>query len=114
MSSEDCVETHSDFDYHDCDTVTFSSSDNVLFNLHRTNLRITAGIFPGPEFDDSGEVIPLQESGDVLSAVFQFVYPERHPKLQMSFEFDFIAEVAEAAEKYQIFTAIDACEARFE
>ncbi|KAH9479310.1 hypothetical protein JR316_0007899 [Psilocybe cubensis] len=117
--------THANFDHNNTngsgDRVTFISSDRVLFNLHRKNLDVTAGVFPGPEFvfasappAQESTAIPLQEPACVLEILFQFVYPDRRAKLTESLEFAVLAQVAETAEKYQIYSAIDACEQEFE
>ncbi|KAF8886681.1 hypothetical protein CPB84DRAFT_1684917, partial [Gymnopilus junonius] len=48
------------------------------------------------------------ESLKVLEVIFQFVYPKRHPKLQ-GLDFATLMEVAEAVEKYQVFSAMNIC-----
>ena len=87
------------------------SSDGVLFNLHRKYLEATTGSFPGPEFDTQGEVIQLSEPADVLALLFHFVVPERQPNLRGT-KFPLLESLAEAANKYQVFSAMNICEAR--
>lgn len=43
--------------------------------------------------------------------LFQYIYPQRQPNLTR-IEFTQLAKVAEAAEKYQIYTAIEICNIR--
>ena len=87
------------------------SSDGVLFNLHRKYLEATTGSFPGPEFDTHGEVIQLSEPADVLALLFQFVTPARQPHLR-GVKFALLDSLAEAANKYDVFSAMNICEAR--
>ena len=56
----------------------------------------------------SDVVIQLPEKSVILDLLFQFCYPERHPELD-DLEFDVLAELAEAAEKYRVFSAISIC-----
>jgi hypothetical protein len=53
-------------------------------------------------------VIQLPEKSVILDLLFQFCYPERHPELN-DLAFDILAELAEAAEKYKVFSAISIC-----
>ncbi|KAF8890805.1 hypothetical protein CPB84DRAFT_1711302 [Gymnopilus junonius] len=91
--------------------VTFQSSDNVLFHIHRRNLEAHTGAFPGKEFINDGETVCLTEPAEVLEIVFQFIYPKRYPRLK-DLDFDIVADVAEAVEKYEIFSAMLTCEVR--
>ncbi|KAF8903910.1 hypothetical protein CPB84DRAFT_1823745 [Gymnopilus junonius] len=61
--------------------------------------------FPGPEFSTGGERLRLTEPASILEVVFQFVYPRRHPTLN-ELDFESVAAVAEAVEKYKIFSAM--------
>jgi hypothetical protein len=56
----------------------------------------------------SDVVIQLPEKSVILDLLFQFCYPERHPELY-DLKFDVLAELAEAAEKYKVFSAISIC-----
>jgi hypothetical protein len=79
-----------------------------LFHIHRTNLdAITAG-FPPAGFDTHDEVVHLAEHSDTLELLFQFIYPRRHPDLADA-KIEVLAPLAEAAEKYQVFPAINIC-----
>lgn len=94
---------------HDSDAdsmiVTIRSADNVLFNIHHKNLEVNTGAFPGKEFDARGEVVHLTERADVLAILFEFIYPRRHPTLEDE-NFETVAAVAEAIEKYEVFSGM--------
>lgn len=97
-----------DLDNDPCADVTFKSSDGILFNLQRKYLEVATGAFPGAEFDTNGEVTPLTEPAAVLAILFGFVHPKRFPDVE-DLAFSSLAEVAEAAEKYEAFAAIELC-----
>ena len=59
----------------------------------------------------SGEVVPLSESSKVLAVLFAFIYPKRHPDLE-DMGFEDVSEVAEAAEKYEVYPAMNVCRKR--
>jgi hypothetical protein len=86
--------------------ITIQSSGGVLFRLHQANLKISLGSCEFVTTDN--EVVRLPESSAVFDLLFQFCYPERHPDLD-TVKFDILAELAEAAEKYKVFSAIDIC-----
>lgn len=58
-----------------------------------------------------GEVILLSERAVVLEVLFAFMHPNRHPDLEDK-DFALVAEVAEAAEKYQVYPAMNVCRRR--
>lgn len=91
--------------------VTFQSVDGVLFHIHRKNLETNAAGFPPPGFDTLEEVIQLAEQSETLELLFQFIYPKRHPDLE-STTIEVLAPLAEAAEKYEIFSALNMCKVR--
>jgi hypothetical protein len=91
--------------------VIFESVDGVRFRLHRKNLETHTGAFPAPEFDTNGETTHLTEPANVLRILFQFVYPRRQPDLEQM-DFEIVAAVSEAAEKYELFSAIPICNVR--
>jgi hypothetical protein len=93
--------------------VVFTSSDDVLFNLHRRNLEIATGAFPPAGFTTADrDVVPLTEPSAVLELLFQFVYPRQHPDIYRIKPFELFAALAEAAEKYQVYSAINVCQMR--
>ncbi|KAJ7084589.1 hypothetical protein B0H15DRAFT_951467 [Mycena belliarum] len=100
------------FDPADADVV-FQSCDGVLFGVHRANLQTHTDGFPPAEFATAGEVCALSESAETLEALFQFVYRRRHPTLA-GLPFARLAPLAEAAEKYQVFAAMNICHIRMQ
>ncbi|TFK24190.1 hypothetical protein FA15DRAFT_756737 [Coprinopsis marcescibilis] len=100
--------------------IVFQSNDNVRFRIHSANLSVNAGGFP-PVASVSGdggltvaedECVPLSEPSKVLEIIFAFVYPQRYPDIETFEEFDFVSEISEASEKYQIYPAMNICRRR--
>ena len=91
--------------------IIFESSDNILFHVHRKNLETHAAGFPPAEIDTCGETVQLTEDGATLELLFAFMYPRRHPDLE-STPFVPLASLAEAAEKYEVFSAMNMCKIR--
>ncbi|KAJ7142455.1 hypothetical protein C8R44DRAFT_760689 [Mycena epipterygia] len=98
------------FNAPDADVV-FQSCDGTLFGIHRPNLQTNTEGFPPPEINTRDEVVPLSESAPTLELLFQFIYPRRHPALDET-AFADLAALAEAAEKYQVFSAMNICRIR--
>jgi hypothetical protein len=88
--------------------VIFSSSNNVLFRIHRMNLQAATGAFPPAEFETFGETVPLTEASGTLELLFQYIYPIPQPDISL-LPFEKLAPLAEAAEKYQVFPAMFVC-----
>ncbi|KAF9449721.1 hypothetical protein P691DRAFT_618541, partial [Macrolepiota fuliginosa MF-IS2] len=91
--------------------VIFQSSDGIQFYIHRKNLETATGGFAPPEFATCGEVVYLTESARTLELLFQFIYPRRHPSLECEV-IEVLAPLAEAAEKYEVFPAMNICYVR--
>ncbi|KAJ7684121.1 hypothetical protein DFH06DRAFT_1154795 [Mycena polygramma] len=98
------------FNSEDADVI-FQSCDGILFGIHRPNLQTNTEGFPPPEISTRGEIVPLSESAATLELLFQFIYPRRHPGLDQ-IAFADLAALAEAAEKYQVFSAMNICRIR--
>lgn len=88
--------------------MTFCSHDGIHFKLRRKYLEANTGAFPGAEFDTQGEIVNLQESAAVLSVLFGFTSPRVQPDVE-TLDFNLLASVAEAAEKYEVFYAMNIC-----
>jgi hypothetical protein len=88
--------------------VTFQSSDGLLFRVHKINLKVSAGGFAPPEFETNDEIVQLTEIAQILELLFQFCYPNKHPDVE-ALEFDTLVLLAEASEKYQVFSAVNIC-----
>ncbi|KAH9915334.1 uncharacterized protein B0H18DRAFT_1124990 [Fomitopsis serialis] len=88
-----------------------SSSDGVLFKLHRNNLGVHSDVFPGVESDvvpAQDEIVLLGEKASTLELLFQYVYRQRQPDLG-KLDAEELALLAEAAEKYCIYSAMEVC-----
>ncbi|KAJ7476727.1 hypothetical protein FB451DRAFT_1087369 [Mycena latifolia] len=91
------------------------SSDGVLFKVHRKNLEFHSDIFADaasstrPENGD--EIVRLSEASDVLDVLFQYMYRQPQPDLR-GLKFDVCARLAEAAEKYVVYSAVPATKLR--
>ncbi|KAF7976526.1 hypothetical protein HWV62_6351 [Athelia sp. TMB] len=101
----DCISSR--FNAEDSD-ITFRSCDGLLFKIHHSNLAANSEGFAAPPGTDSQEIVPLSEIGGTLELLFQFIYPQRQPDL-VNMDFEQLAELAEAAEKYQVFAAMAIC-----
>ncbi|KZT69447.1 hypothetical protein DAEQUDRAFT_710338 [Daedalea quercina L-15889] len=90
--------------------LTISSSDGVVFKVHRLNLGFHSDVFPGiePGVPVQDEIVPLAEKASTLELLFQFVYRQRQPDLS-KVDVDELALLAEAAEKYSIYSAMEVC-----
>ncbi|KAJ7257198.1 hypothetical protein B0H12DRAFT_1111417 [Mycena haematopus] len=98
------------FNSQDADVI-FQSCDGILFGIHRPNLQTNTEGFPPAEISTKGEIVPLSESSTTLELLFRFIYPRRHPALD-KIAFVDLAALAEAAEKYQVFSAMNICHIR--
>jgi len=91
--------------------ITLQSSDAVLFEVHRKNLEMHSEGFAGADAISSSfenEVVPLSENSAVLELLLQYMYRQPQPDLQVV-DFQTLAAVAEAAEKYQVYSATTVC-----
>ncbi|KAF5316234.1 hypothetical protein D9619_006253 [Psilocybe cf. subviscida] len=92
--------------------ITIESSDNVRFLLHRKNLETHTEAFPGSDFESdktNGEVVKLTEAAEILEVLFQFVYLRNQPVLS-ALGVETLLVLAEAVQKYQVFSAKIGCE----
>lgn len=95
-----------------CDSdIEVRSVDGFIFQLHRVVLKVTTGVFPGSEIETDGEMVQLTEPAEVLGILFAFLYPKAHPGLYGE-SFEAVAAVAEAAGKYEVFSAASTCNER--
>ncbi|KAJ6607598.1 hypothetical protein B0H10DRAFT_1817786, partial [Mycena sp. CBHHK59/15] len=86
----------------------FKSSDGDLFHIHRKNLEVCTEGFPPGEISTQGEVVDLLETSVALDLLFQFMYLQCHPALDTT-PFEVLEPLAEAAEKCQVFPAMNIC-----
>lgn len=100
--------------------ITFKSSDNVLFKIHSKYLEATsAGFTPPSPVAMNQEAVLLDEPSDVLEILFRFIHPPseaqqyRQPTM-LGVKSEILFGVAEAAEKYLVFGAMNICLSRME
>lgn len=83
------------------------SSDGVRYGLHSKNLEVSTGGFP-PVIAGGLSVadpVALAEPSEVLDLLFPFIYPTEHPHIE-DLEFQTVIQLAETAEKYQVYPAM--------
>ncbi|KAF9473686.1 hypothetical protein BDN70DRAFT_925056 [Pholiota conissans] len=94
--------------------VTFISSDNTVFKIHSTYLNSGSAGFATPQKLDGSEPVQLLEPANVLEILFQFIEPPteargyRQPSIA-EIEQSLFFQVAEAAEKYVVYSAMSNC-----
>ncbi|KAF9472945.1 hypothetical protein BDN70DRAFT_997913 [Pholiota conissans] len=101
--------------------VTFISSDLVLFKLHSTHLNVNSMGFAN--FSENTivgkELVPLAEHSTILDVLFQFIEPppesrEFRQPLVGSLKPELLFKLAEAAEKYIVYAAMNVCITRMQ
>ncbi|KAH6909350.1 hypothetical protein BKA70DRAFT_1149303 [Coprinopsis sp. MPI-PUGE-AT-0042] len=115
------TKTSPQFNCADADIIFVSSDPSpVRFHIHADNLRTSSGSFPPvpPKSSEKAlgglivdEPVPLSEPAAVLELLFAFIYPKRHPDLE-GLKFDEVLKLSEAAEKYEVFSAMNVCRRR--
>lgn len=96
--------------------IVFLSSDSILFRVHSSNLTCGSEGFAPPTGTSSlskHDTVQLTETSMTLELLFQFMYPQRPPDLS-AMEFKSFMGVAEAAEKYQVYSAMQICAMQME
>ncbi|KAJ3906224.1 hypothetical protein F5879DRAFT_947083 [Lentinula edodes] len=95
--------------------MTLQSSDNVIFKVHRLNLEMHSQVFADAGGSTVGtvenEIVSLSETSEVLELMLQYVYLQPQPDLQ-KVEWEVMKDLAEAVEKYEIYSAIGVCSQR--
>ncbi|TRM57721.1 hypothetical protein BD626DRAFT_614570 [Schizophyllum amplum] len=90
-------------------TVALVSSDNVRFYIDRAKLERESDAFPPADAQLApGETVPLTEDGDTLELLLRFVDREEYVNLD-DVEFSLLARLAEAAQKYRVYSAMSLC-----
>lgn len=93
-----------------------------MFKLHRKNLQAYAGALPIPEDAETPPKpgssaiakIKLPESASVLGVIFEYLYPARYYPYLENMKFEDLMAIADAVEKYQVFSAIGLCVMRIQ
>jgi hypothetical protein len=84
----------------------------MLFKVYSKGLATHSGAFPFTENVKSlsNKVVPLPESADVLELLFQCTRRQRQPNLKQ-IKFSPLSALAEAVEKYEVYSATEVCKA---
>ncbi|KAJ3532008.1 hypothetical protein NMY22_g7923 [Coprinellus aureogranulatus] len=96
--------------------IVLRSSDKALIGAHQTNLAQFSEGFPSPsDVNSSSEPVDLTEDGGTLNLLMQFMHKRRHPNLSIQeTSISTTLKLAEAAEKYLVYAAMNACYIRID
>lgn len=85
----------------------FRSSDNVIFKVFRKHLQSHSEGFDAPAQSTISalDIVQLSESADVLEQLFRFMSNQPQPDMT-ALSFPLLMGLAEAAEKYQVYSAL--------
>ncbi|KAF8989169.1 hypothetical protein BDQ17DRAFT_1478927, partial [Cyathus striatus] len=90
--------------------LTLESIDGKLFHTHSANLSTFSDGFPPATIAPlQGEVVKMSETADVLEILLRFMHPDREQPNLRILSIELLAGVAEAAEKYIVHSARQAC-----
>lgn len=90
-------------------TIPFVSRDNMTFHIERAKLERAAEFAPPSSVHSSPtEPVRLDDDSVTLELLFRFVYCEVYINLDAE-SFLVVAELAEAAEKYMVYSAMTVC-----
>lgn len=84
-----------------------------MFGAHQRNLENFSDSFPLAGSTTVDEVVVLEEKADVLRLMLQFMHNTRQPNLG-EVSFSILAPLAEAVEKYMIYSAMQICHTHME
>lgn len=93
--------------------IKLRSSDGYRYATHSKYLALYCDAFPAAESVtiDQNEVVQMSESSEVVSLLIKFMH-RGHPPDLSNVSFEILAALAEAADKYVVFTAIPICKAK--
>lgn len=94
--------------------IQLESSDGTLFKVHRANLEMHSQVFAdaaGSTIASKEEIVRLTEPAEVLELMLQYMYLQRQPDLE-EVQFQVLAGLAEAVEKYSVYSAMGVCSQR--
>jgi hypothetical protein len=89
--------------------ITLQSSDNILFKFYKKQLEVHSGAFAGAEsFTATDEPVMFTEPSEIVDLLLQLMSRQEHPDLR-SVDFDTLDLLAEAVEKYDVFSYKQEC-----
>ncbi|KAF9442161.1 hypothetical protein P691DRAFT_714633 [Macrolepiota fuliginosa MF-IS2] len=97
---------HADVSKSTWTRIVFTSSDQKYFSLARKDVEAHTGALIPEGRDLRGVTLP--ETSTTLSTLFEFIGAQKHPKL-LNENFESLAEIARAAEKYKVYSAMNTC-----
>jgi hypothetical protein len=88
--------------------VALKSCDDVTFRVHKNVLQMHSHGFATPDNTvvQPDDVVALSETSAVLDLLLQYMYPNPQPHLA-AVEFVVLAGLAEAAQKYEVWSAME-------
>ena len=94
--------------------VVLESCDGFRFGAHSANLEAYSAGFPlAASTQFNGEIAQLPERSEVLELLLQYMHNERQPD-SSEIPFKVLAPLAEAVEKYMVFSAMEVCKIRMQ
>ena len=91
--------------------ITLQSSDSVLFRFYKKQLEAHSGAFAGAEaftVSTTDEVVNFTEPSEIVDLLLQLMSLQDPPDLK-SLKFQTLDLLAEAVEKYDVFSSKTAC-----
>ena len=88
--------------------VVLKSSDGELFGGHQRNLEMYTEGFPIAGSTFAADPVVLEETADVLCLMLRYAHHIRPPNLDI-IPFTLLASLAEAVEKYTMYSAMEFC-----
>ena len=88
--------------------LVLQSSDGVRFGAHKMNLEQYSAGFPTADSTVFDNIVTLSEKASVLGPLLHFMHNTRQPDLS-KLSFDTLGLLAEAVEKYMVFSAMQVC-----
>lgn len=76
--------------------------------MHTRNLATHSEVFPDGDLAINNEVVLLTEDSATLELLFQYMYRQPQPDIT-ELPFERLSKLAEAAEKYRVFSAMEIC-----
>lgn len=95
--------------------VILQSSDGVIFGAHSANLEMYSSAFPPAAFGPPtlDDIVLLPEPSEIVSLLLQYMHHHRQPD-SSKIPFTVLEGLAEAVEKYVIYSAMEVCKIRME
>ncbi|KAF8988976.1 hypothetical protein BDQ17DRAFT_1314540 [Cyathus striatus] len=90
------------------------SCDEKLFHTHSISLAMLSHGFPLTLSPVEREIVKLEETSEVLEILLRFMHPMQEQPDLRELSIELLAGVAQAAEKYLVYLAMQACSLRMQ